>query len=79
MVVPGGLVIKRMRNTKRYTQFELSELCDCDVNSVGRWERGESEPSWTKVFAIGERIGFKTMEVFNFYLELQVVAEKEAA
>lgn len=72
-MIRGGLVIKQMRKVRGLTQPEMADICFRSKNTVGRWETGESEPSFTEVFMAGSKMKFSDDEVFSIYSELKAV------
>ena len=55
--------IRSRRKNIGMTQKELAEKVGVSTNTVARWERGESEPSWSDFLKLCVVLGMK-MEDF---------------
>ena len=46
--------LQYLREKKRISRIVLSELCGLAHDAIGRYERGEAEPSMTSLMAIAD-------------------------
>ena len=49
--------LQQLREKKRISRRVLSELCGLHSNAVGRYERGEDEPTLHSLVAIADYFG----------------------
>jgi transcriptional regulator with XRE-family HTH domain len=61
-----GRKLKTIREKKGYTQSELSELADINVNYYARIERGEVNFSFEKLYYIINALKIKSSEILPF-------------
>jgi DNA-binding XRE family transcriptional regulator len=43
-IIPGTELVKMVRDHLRWTQARLAEELELSLKTIGRWERGMSEP-----------------------------------
>ena len=51
-----GVKIKNMRLQKKMTQSQLASLCDIDIRTVQRIEKGEQNMSISLLFLVAESL-----------------------
>ena len=56
--------VRNLRNKKRLTQIQLSNLCDMSTNYIGLLETGNVFPSPFVIEQIAEVLGVKSYELF---------------
>lgn len=49
-----GLVLRRFREKKQWSQMELAEKADLHLNTIGMFERGERSPSLDTIFRLAK-------------------------
>ena len=59
-----GPRLKEIRLSRGWTQRDLAERAGLPVNTVGRFERGELVPVWTKAVLLADVLGV-SVEEFN--------------
>lgn len=57
-----GSRIKAHRKIKGVTQAALAEAIDCDVTSIGRYERSETAPDGEQLIRMAEYFGISPMD-----------------
>ena len=58
-----GPAIKRLRTAAGLSQEEVAERSDITLNSVGRIERSEVNPTWTTVLRLVEALELTLVEL----------------
>jgi transcriptional regulator with XRE-family HTH domain len=61
-----GSKLKKTRESKKFTQSEVARLAGIHVNYYARIERGEENPSFDVLYAIGTALKVKVAELFPF-------------
>lgn len=61
-----GKGIKKVRLSKEITQEELADLCEVDVRTVQRIEKGEYGMSLNILFALADALEMSPSELLNF-------------
>lgn len=59
-IIRLGLVIKELRIKEKITQEHLSTLCEVDVRTIQRIEKGKQNISISLLFAIAEALNVKS-------------------
>lgn len=59
-IIRLGLIIKDFRLKEKITQEHLSTLCDVDVRTIQRIEKGKQNISISLLFAIAEALNVKS-------------------
>lgn len=54
-----GLTIKELRINKNFTQEHLSSLCDVDVRTIQRIEKGQQNISINLLFSLSEALNLR--------------------
>lgn len=57
-----GSRIKAHRKSKGVTQAALAEAIDCEVTSIGRYERAETAPDGEQLIRMAEYFGISPMD-----------------
>ena len=68
----GGQVMKAARRSRRITQEMISELLNCSVLTISKWERGLTQPSYDDVLIVVEDVCGLS------YKDAQLIAKKAA-
>lgn len=50
-------ILRRLRESRRMNRKALGELCGLSKNAIGRYERGECEPTLSNLIAIADFFG----------------------
>jgi transcriptional regulator with XRE-family HTH domain len=58
-IIQLGLIIKDLRLKEKITQENLSALCDVDVRTIQRIEKGKQNISISLLFTIAEALNVK--------------------
>jgi transcriptional regulator with XRE-family HTH domain len=58
-----GEEIRERRELRGFTQEELAAMADVHVNLLGRTERGTSNPTLSKLFAVAKCLGVSLPEL----------------
>lgn len=68
-IIRLGLVIKDLRLIEKVTQEHLSTLCDVDVRTIQRIEKGKQNISISLLFAIAEALNVKSSVLISKIFE----------
>ena len=60
-----GAILQRLRLQANFTQEELAERAGCHRNYIGLVERGERNPSLTRLLAIAIALGIDPSELLH--------------
>ena len=60
-----GKKIKKLRESKKMTQQSLSVLCNIDIRTVQRIEKGEYGMGRHLLFAVADAFEIKKADLFN--------------
>nr|DAU52923.1 MAG TPA: helix-turn-helix domain protein [Caudoviricetes sp.] len=71
-----GKNLKRIRESKGYTQQELAELCDMQTNSIGVIEIGQRAVSFATLELLAEKLDVNYYDFFTVYNNEEPVKEK---
>ena len=61
-----GEKIRHLRNLKGYSQENLASMLGISYTSFSKIERGETDPSFSRIEQIAEVFGLKTHELIGF-------------
>jgi transcriptional regulator with XRE-family HTH domain len=60
-----GKKIKKLRLSKKLTQQKLADLCEVDIRTIQRIEKGEHGVSLQIIFALADSFGITIVELFK--------------
>lgn len=61
-----GLKIKSLRENEKFTQEDLSEICDVSWRTISNLERGTVIPDLRVIFALAKHFNTSIDELLNF-------------
>lgn len=64
-LVQIGLKIKQRRQEKHFTQSSLAAMCDVDIRTIQRIEKGEHNMSVTIMFSLLTSLDLKPEDFFD--------------
>ncbi|KQO34738.1 hypothetical protein ASF10_03245 [Flavobacterium sp. Leaf82] len=59
-IVRLGLLIKQLRKKEKITQEQLSRLCNVDIRTIQRIEKGEQNITISLLFSIADSLKIKS-------------------
>lgn len=59
-----GTAIREIRISKKITQFQLATMCDVDIRTIQRIEKGEFNPSLKILIHLANSFGLTLSELF---------------
>lgn len=65
-----GTRIKTYRKGQGATQAALAEAIDCEVTTIGRYERGDSAPDGEQLIKIAEFFGVSPMDFLPIKIDI---------
>jgi transcriptional regulator with XRE-family HTH domain len=60
-----GKKIKKLRLSKKLTQQKLADLCDVDIRTIQRIEKGEHGIGLHIIFALADSLEITTADLFK--------------
>ena len=61
-----GERIKKLRGENNYTQEALSDLCEVDIRTIQRIEKGEFGAGLPLIFALADAFNISPAELFKY-------------
>jgi transcriptional regulator with XRE-family HTH domain len=61
-----GEHLKKLRNSKKLTQEELSYRCGIPLSQVGRFERGVRSPTLSTLLILAKGLGVEPKKLLDF-------------
>lgn len=68
-IIRLGLIIKELRINQKITQQHLSVLCDVDVRTIQRVEKGKQNITINLLFSLAESLNIKPNMLLSYIFE----------
>ena len=72
-----GVRIRKNREIKGYSKYELQELSGVSDSTISRYEAGENEPKISNLMLIGKGLGISYLELLPNDLIVEKTKEKK--
>ena len=74
-----GQKLKRLRKAKKLTQVDVAARCDTGSSMISKYEKGESEPTFTMIKKLSEALEVRVGYLFDEIEEYESLSPAEVA